>query len=106
MTPFNNNVDQQNNVLYAPPPSDTRYAIVLAGGTAQTVTVPTGANYVVFAARGEFWVNYGTTAAVPAINNVAGNAPELNPVAKRVTDQATFSIVSAAANIVTLSFFS
>lgn len=107
MLPFNNQVDQQNNVLYAPNPSDTRYAIVLVGGAAQTVTVPTGANYVVFSARGEFWVNYGGVAAtVPVANNVAGNASELSPIAKYISGATSFSMISPSANIVTLSFFS
>jgi hypothetical protein len=53
---------------------------VLAANTAETETVPSGANYVVFNADTDFWVCWeGTAAQIAAADVTNGTGSELNP---------------------------
>ena len=58
-------------------PSDSIYSGVLVAGTEQTVTVPTGAEYVLFNFDKNIFVNYDTTATVPTgtISNASPAIP-------------------------------
>ena len=86
--------------------SDTVDARILGVATAETHTVPTGATVVLFSSTGDFWVDFsGATAAIPAADVTDGSSPELNPVAREVTSGGTFSMISAAAQAVSLSFY-
>lgn len=64
-------------------PSDHVDARSLSSGAAETLTVPDGANFVVFSCTGNFYAAYDTTAAVPG--DVAdGTAAELNPTIRKL----------------------
>lgn len=86
-------------------PSDTINAYVLVANTAQTVTVPTGATIAAFSANGNFYVNWTTTATVPAANVTSGLASELNPTTRRTLGGTTFSIIAPIATIVTIAYY-
>lgn len=86
-------------------PSDTRHVIVLAAGVAKSVAVPAGAGTVLFAATGPFWVRYGGAAALPAADDLSGQAPELSPAARRVEGVATLGLVAPADAIVSLAWY-
>jgi len=100
---------QYQRGMFAPPPSDTVHARVLAANTAELVAVPAGAMFVVFSATADFYVKFGASevaAAVPGGDVTDGTASELNPSAREIPDGAThLSLVSAAACTVTLSFY-
>ena len=87
-------------------------SLALAASTAEYVTVPTGARYVVFGATVDFFVKYnatvvGTGSAVPTdITN--GSANECNPTIRYLGDQvAEIGVITnnSSGGIVTLSFF-
>lgn len=89
--------------LAAPQYIDAR---VLAANTAETVTVPTGRNIVVFSGTADFYVRYnGGAAAVPAADVTDGNGSELNPTVRSVTPGGTFSIIAPATTVVTMAFY-
>jgi hypothetical protein len=80
-------------------------ASVLAAGVAETITVPTGAKVAIFNSTGNFYVNWLTTAAVPAADITNGSAPELNPVARDIAGLSSFSIIAPADCVVTVAYF-
>lgn len=81
-------------------------ARVLAAGTAETVTIPATAKYVVFQCTATpFYVNYQGTAVAPAADVTDGTASELNPDVRYLGALANFSIVSTANSIVTMLFY-
>lgn len=81
-------------------------AQVLAAGVAESVTVPTGARIVLFSANSDFYCNPNGTAAVPSGDTTDGSASELNPAAYELRGLASFSLIAAAATIVTMAFYS
>jgi len=86
--------------------SDTVDTRILGVATAETHTIPAGATMVLFSSTGDFWVDFhGATAAIPAADVTDGSSPELNPVARAVTAGGTFSMISAAAQAVSMSFY-
>ena len=88
--------------------SDTIYAVVLVAGASQQITIPAGATKVLFAVSGgnDFYMEFTTAAiAVPTVNNVAGTAPELNPLLRSCSGQTSISLISGAGCVVILSFF-
>lgn len=91
-------------------PSDKRYAKVLAAGTAESLTVPTDdhgnkAIIAVFAATGDFYVNYDMTAVVP-VSEIEQTAPDLNPTIRYLGGAITeLSIIAPAATVVIVSFY-
>lgn len=87
-----------------PPLSAYNDARVLAANTAESVTVPAGASFALFAGTADFYVRTGGTAAVPAADISDGTAPVLNPTARAVTAGDTLSLVSASSCIVTISW--
>lgn len=78
----------------------------LAASTAETVTVPANAKFVVFSGNAPYYVNpHGATAAVPGdVSN--GSASELNPAGYELRGMATFSVISPSACILTMAFYS
>lgn len=90
------------NGLY---PSDTIYSGALAASTEQTVTVPTGADFVIFESTGDFYVNYDKTATVPS-GTISQAGGELNPDVRYVGETSVLHIISAGTPIVTLAFYS
>ena len=85
-------------------PSDTIYSGALEAGAEQTVTVPTDAEFCLFAATGNFYVNYDTTAAVPSsiISQLGG---ELNPQIRYIGETSVIHIISEGDVLITLQFF-
>lgn len=92
------------------PVSDTINARnITIGGTAEDLTIPSGAKYVVFSATADFYVGWSATAAVPA-DVTDGSASELNPTVRRLTqsvlDAGVVSVnAPAAGTIITASFY-
>jgi len=91
--------------VFALPFSDSVNARALAANTAESMTVPAGANYVAFSATGDFYVNVGTTATVPGdVTDGAGS--ELNPTIRALNGAGTISIIAPATCVVTAAFYS
>jgi hypothetical protein len=90
--------------------SDTIYAIVMAANTAQYITPPAGANFVLFAASGgnDFYMLLNVTSglSVPAANNTAGTSPELNPLIRELKGATSIGLVTTAACNITMAFYS
>lgn len=88
-------------------PSDTVYNYV-GDGTADTVTIPTGATSVSLSASTDFYVNFnGHTATVPGsdITNGQGHVHVSNvPVTKYLNGITTFSVIGAA-GVISIEFF-
>lgn len=85
-------------------PSDTIYSGLLAAGVEQTVTVPTGAEFVIFTATNDYYVNYDTTAAVPA-GSISLAGGELNPILRYIGETSVIHIISPYAAYITLGFY-
>lgn len=101
---------------WVPEPSEVVNARVLAGSTAETVTVPTGTTIpalaqepgsrviVAFSAScASFYVRVGGTASVPSGDVTDGTASARNPSRLVFAQGATFSIISPDACIVTMT---
>ena len=89
-------------------PSEYVNSVSLAASTAETIEVPATAQFVLFSATCNFYANYSTTATVPGdVTN--GSASELNPTQRKLmlgsTRIAAISVISAAACVVTASFY-
>lgn len=86
-------------------PSDTIYSGSLTAGVEQTVTVPTGAQIVLFNADTDFFVNYDTTASVPS-GTISQAGGELNPGYRYVGTTSVLHIISPYTCSITLAFYS
>lgn len=86
-------------------PSDSIYSGVLAAGVEQTLSVPTGAEFVIFNSSNDYYVNYDTTASVPAgaISQAGG---ELNPILRYIGETGVIHIISPYTCYITLGFYS
>lgn len=75
-------------------------------GTAVLLTVPPGAQYVVFSANADFFAAYGDApvAAAPSGTTSDGSASEQNPAVRRLDAIAKISVISADA-LLTLAFY-
>lgn len=81
-------------------------ARVLAATTNESVTVPTGAKYVVFSSNcAAFYVENGGTAAIPAADVTDGTGSELNPSGYFIDGVSSFGIISPTTCIVTMAFY-
>lgn len=83
----------------------------VAANTAESDTVPSvnsvKATYVFFAATAacqDFYVNYTTTAIVPAGDVTDGTAPDHNPTVRFILGTSTISIISPNACSITLCY--
>lgn len=85
--------------------SDTIYSGALVAATEQTVTVPTGADFVIFTADADYYVNYDTTAAVPT-GTISQAGGELNPIIRYVGDTSIIHVISEIACKISLGFYS
>lgn len=77
----------------------------LGVATAESMTVPAGARFVVFSATTDFYANYVTTATIPG-DVTDGTAAELNPSVRDIQGVTTISLISPAASVVTAVFYS
>jgi len=105
MIPLAMKNDANGNNSFAAPFSDTINALSLGVATAESATVPAGANFCIFSYTTDIYVNSSATATVPG-DTTDGTASELNPTIRQVTAGDTLSIISPAASVVTLSYFS
>jgi len=78
---------------------------VLVADTNTAVTVPTGANYAVFSANSDIWVNIGGTAAIPSADVTNGTGSELNPAVRRVESGQTIGVICHYAALVSITFY-
>lgn len=95
---------------YSPMPRQIPSSVmarVLAASTAESITVPAGARWVVFSCTASFYVNCYTTATVPAADVTDGTASELNPSAYELplTDVPAISVISGSACVLTAAFY-
>jgi len=86
-------------------PSDTIYSGHLSAGVEQTVTVPANTDFCIFAATGDIFVNYDTTAAIPT-STISEAGGELNPLIRYVGETTIIHIISNGGVLVTLQFYS
>ena len=98
---------QPNTLLQVP---DFVQAVVLASSVGQAFDVPAGMRYVAFSMNADFWVKYGSTAAlIPSTSTTAGtSSPELNPTARdiRSTSLTTgLSIIAPAATSGSMAWY-
>jgi hypothetical protein len=89
-------------------------SFLLTANTAKTITVPTFTNLAgnqtpahncVINADANIWVNWGTTATIPAGDTVNGTGSELNPTARTLSGVTSFSIISASAAKVSIAWY-
>ncbi len=85
-------------------PSGYVAGVVLAANTAETITIPTGADFVRMSSTVDFYRQYDAAATVPVDDNVGASCP-LNVVAERCTNKSTISVIAAAIAIVTFEFW-
>ena len=80
-------------------------AVVLATGSsnAQAFDTPAGMGYVGFSMNQDFWVDYGSTAAViPSSSTTAGSSsPELNPTYRNIGSTLSCTGISIASEYIT-----
>lgn len=84
---------------------------VLAASTAESFTVPSGADgsharFVSFSSTCDFFANFKTTATVPSTDVTDGTGSELNPLIRYLdVSTTTISVISGSTCTVTASFF-
>ena len=89
--------------------SDTIYASVLAANTAEHVSIPSGANFVLFSADGDFYAKLKSAEediAVPTTEIADGSSPILNPMMLVCKGHTKINLVAGAATTITMSFYS
>jgi hypothetical protein len=84
--------------------SEDIYSGVLAAGVEQTLTVPAGADFAMFNADGDIYVNYDTTAAVPT-GSLAKAGGELNPETRYVGDVTVLHVIAAVECKLNINFY-
>ena len=76
----------------------------LAAGVAESMTVPSGAQYVNLSATSNFYANFLTTATVPG-DVTDGSASVLNPGLRSLEGATAVSVISPVACVITAEFF-
>lgn len=81
--------------------------IVLAGGVAETVTVPDGASLVLMNYTvPPFYLSKTTIpATVPAADITNGTGMAVSPTYRRVSSGTTFSVIAPAAGVLSLEWY-
>ena len=108
-------VSSERGALALATPEDVAHVDLT--GAAFEIVPPAGMNIVVFAASGDFAVEWAdaTVAVFPGANAAPGVRPELNPAARYIGnrfDAATFpggpgfSVIGGGAGVLTASFYS
>ncbi len=85
--------------------SNSRHAVVLVAGVPKQVAVPTGARIVLANANGDFWMQYGAAAALPAGDVLNGAAAELNPAGRIINGVTALGLVAPTDCTVSLAFY-
>ena len=79
---------------------------LLTASTAKTITIPSGARYVIFASTADIWVRVGSgTAVVPVGDTNNGTGSELNPVCRWVEGETQMSVISAYAAKISITYY-
>lgn len=94
-------------------PADYVLARVFGSSAAESMTVPALARVVILSGTTDFWVNFTTTAAIPAADVTDGSSAIFvskdSPIESRtfiVEPSATISIIPPGAAVVTGEFYS
>lgn len=87
------------------PQSDVIYNLVLTADVEKVVTVPTGADIVLFGTTANFYCKMNATAEVPTIDVTDGSGSELNPSSRQIAGVSTIHLISASNCIITLAFY-
>lgn len=77
----------------------------LAANTEKTVTIPTGASFVIMRYTGVCYVRIDGTVIVPTTDITDGTGGELNPELLKIYGATAIHIISASAGIVSLSWY-
>jgi len=86
-------------------------ARVLAADSAETITVPSGAEIVMFGCvdgsgnAASFYADFTTTAAEPAADITNGSGAELNPYIRYIGSATSISVLAPSAAILTAQFY-
>ncbi len=94
--------------------ADTIYVNVFTTATAQYVTVPAGANFVLFSASQnvDFYMLFGVTSGLAVPTTTATEAagalsiPEINPLLRQINGATHIGLIPAAACVITMAFYS
>lgn len=111
MTTDLNKISVQKDGSFALSANSSSYNLALSANTAKSLTLPSGASHVFFSSSEDFWVAWtktgesDVTAAIPAADNTAGSAPELNPTQRHVEGISKISVISATAQNVNIVVF-
>jgi len=105
MVPFQISTDQNSWPTYAITFSDHINVQVLASGVAETITTPSGANFVLFSSTSNFYCRANGTAVVPTGDITNGSGSELNPVARSLRNVSSISLISPGTCTVTMAFY-
>lgn len=99
-------LDANDNPVFAVDFTDSVNTVV-AGPTAKSVTVPSGAKFVVFSATGDFAADGYKTAVLYTSDRNDGTGSEMNPAIRDCKGIASISVIApVASTYVTLSFYS
>ncbi len=77
------------------PSNHVNHLIIPNSGTAETITVPVGADYVVFQSFNEFYVNIDEAAAIPTADVTDGSGSIPVPLGLFVRPGQVLSVVSS-----------
>lgn len=98
------------NTLVAAAPEYTN-AVALVADVAESITIPAGADIVIFSSNIDFYGRANATATVPT-DTTDGTASQMNPTAWKLTKRSdgetpitSISVISSGAGIVTASFY-
>jgi hypothetical protein len=80
-------------------------ARLLAAATAETMTIPAGAKFVIIKATSDVFVQYNGTATVPG-DTTDGTSAELNPGPRSLDGVTSISVIASGTPIVTATFYS
>jgi hypothetical protein len=98
--------DNNRNLVYAIAFNDHINTVVV-GTTAKSVTVPTGAEIVVFNATGDFCVDAFKTAVLPTSDLNDGTGSEMNPATRDCKGLSSLSVIALTPGTnITLNFYS
>jgi hypothetical protein len=86
--------------------SDYINVAFLGVDTAESFTVPAKASIVLFSSDSNFYLNTRAAAVIPTGDIIDGSGPEYNPIVRRVSPGDSLSLISPAACIIMLAFYS
>lgn len=105
MITFNIAQDNNGQSTFAVPFSDTINVQTLAPTVAESVTIPSGAKYVVFSSSADFYARINAAATIPVGDVTDGSGSEMNPSIRQLRDVTTLSVISPSACTITLAFY-